>query len=127
MGLAQSGVYRDLCRESLSQSLARKAEAEGMAGAYGECRQQGLDESSAAFSSCMLDRQSRPHGLTAQAAKLAYDANAPENAKSYFHVSNTVHWRRERYSCAQLGLTPGTGAFGQCVASLDAALMPITN
>ena len=127
MGLAQGGVYRDECRESLSETLARKAEAEGMAGAYGECRHQGLNEGSAAFSSCMLDRESRPHITAAQTVNLAYDANAPENAKSYFHVSNSVHWRREQYSCAQLGLTPGTGAFGQCVASLDAALMPLTN
>jgi hypothetical protein len=127
MGLAHSGIYRDECRESLSQSLARKVEAEGMAGAYHECRQQGLNEGSAAFSSCMLDRHSRSPIPTTQAVSLAYDADAPENAKSYFHVSNSVHWRREQYSCAQLGLTPGTGAFGQCVASLDAALMPMTN
>jgi hypothetical protein len=58
---------------------------------------------------------------------LTYDMNAPENAKGYFDVSNSVHWRREQYSCAQLGLTPGTGAFGQCVASLEGALMPNQN
>jgi hypothetical protein len=129
MGLTHSGVYRDLCRESLSQSLARKLEAEAMAGAYGDCRHQGLSEGSAAFSACMLDRQAQsPTVVTRTAslatASLAYDTNAPENTKGYFSVSNTVHWRREQYSCAQLGLTPGTGAFGQCVASLDAALLP---
>jgi hypothetical protein len=127
MGLAHSGVYRDLCRESLSQSLARKDEAEAMAGAYGDCRHRGLSEGSAAFSACMLDREPQPHPAAARTASLAYDMNAPENTKGYFDVNNTVHWRREQYSCAQLGLTPGTGAFGQCVANLDAALVPVTN
>ena len=55
---------------------------------------------------------------------LAYDASTPENAKGYFDVNNTVHWRREQYSCAQIGLTPGTGAFGECMAGLQSALMP---
>jgi hypothetical protein len=127
MGLAHSGVYRDECRDSLSQSLARKMEAEGMAGAYGDCSRQGLGEGSAAFSTCVLDRQSQPRAARVQTVSLAYDANMPQNAKGYFDVNNSEHWRREQYSCAQLGLTPGTGAFGQCVASLDAALMPNTD
>ena len=127
MGLAHSGVYRDECRESLAETLARKAEAEGTAGAYTDCRRQGLAEGSAAFSTCVLDHSSRPTAMTAQPASLTYDATSSENAKGYFDVSNSVHWRREQYSCAQLGLTPGTGAFGQCVASLDAALMPNPN
>lgn len=127
MGLAHSGVYRDLCRESLSESLARKVEGQAMTASYGECRRQGLSEGSAAFSTCMLDGQSRAHTIAMQTASLAYDANTPENAKGYFDVNNTVHWRREQYSCAQLGLTPGTGAFGQCVVSLDAVLQPDPN
>jgi hypothetical protein len=127
MGLAHGGVYRDLCRESLSRSLARKTEGEAMATSYSDCRHQGLSEGSAAFSTCMLDRQSPSHAPAAQAVSLAYDASAPENAKGYFDVSNTVHWRREQYSCAQLGLTPGTGAFGECVTSLDAAMLPNPN
>jgi hypothetical protein len=127
MGLAHGGVYRDECRESLSASLAKKLEAEGMAGSYVDCRGQGLNEGSPAFSACVLDRKSRPVAAAAQPASLSYDMRAPENAKGYFDVTNAVHWRREQYSCARLGLTPGTGAFGQCVASLDAALMPNPN
>lgn len=127
MGLAHGGVYRDECRESLSASLARKLEAEGIAGSYVDCRGQGLSEGSPAFSSCVLDRKSRPVTAAAQPASLSYDMRAPDSAKGYFDVTNAVHWRREQYSCAQLGLTPGTGAFGQCVASLDAALMPNPN
>ncbi len=129
MGLAHSGVYRDECRDSLSQSLARKIAAEGMAGAYNDCGRQGLSEGSAAFSACMLDRQSqsRPRAAMTPSNSLAYDMNAPENAKGYFDVNNTVHWRREQYACAQLGLTPGTGAFGQCLAGLEGALLPDPN
>jgi hypothetical protein len=127
MGLAHSGIYRDDCRDSLSQSLARKIAAEGMAGVYNDCSGQGLTEGTPAFSACMLDRQPRPRASMTQAVNLAYDMNAPENAKGYFDVDNAVHWRREQYSCAQLGLTPGTGAFGQCVASLEAALSPKTD
>ncbi len=127
MGLAHSGVYRDECRDSLSQSLARKVEAEAMAASYGDCNKQGLSEGSAAFSACMLDRESQPRIAAMHTASLAYDVNAPENTKGYFDVNNTVHWRREQYSCAQLGLTPGTGAFGECLAGLEGALMPDPN
>ena len=127
MGLAHGGVYRDECRESLSETLARKVEAEGMAGPYVDCRRQGLAEGSAAFSTGVLDHPSHAVAAAAQPASLSYNAAAPENAKGYFDVSNSVHWRREQYSCAQLGLMPGTGSFGQCVASLDAALAPNQN
>ncbi len=125
MGLAHSNYYLDQCVDSLSQSLARKVAADAMANGYEDCRAQGLSEGSAAFSTCMLDR--RPRARAAQPMTLAYDAGAPENARGYFDVNNSVHWRREQYSCAQLGLTPGGAAFGQCVASLDAALFPDPN
>lgn len=124
MGLAHSGVYREECQESLTQTLARKMEVRSMAGAYADCSRQDLREGSAAFSTCMLDRRSQPATAVAQTASLAYDAAAPENTKSYFEVSNAEHWRREQYSCAQLGLTPGNVAFDQCVADLNAALAP---
>ena len=84
-----------------------------MAGAYADCSRQKFSEGSAAFSACMLDRQSQPRAVVVRTASLVYDVNAPEKAKGYFDVNNTIHWRREQYSCAQLGLTPGTGAFGQ--------------
>jgi hypothetical protein len=127
MGLAHSGVYRDLCRESLSKSLAREEDGEVMAASYSDCDHEGLKEGSAAFSTCVLDDQSRPHTVATLATHLAYDANTPENAKGYFDVDDMEHWRRERYSCAQLGLMPRTGAFGQCVASLEGVLQPDPN
>ena len=88
------------------------------------CRGQGLNEGTAAFSTCMLDSQDRGAAMSSGPVKLAYDTSTPENSKSYFDVSNRVHWRREQYACAQIGLTPGTAAFGACMAGLEAALMP---
>jgi len=105
--------------DSLARAVARKAESARMAGSYVACRGQGLNEGTAAFSTCMLDRAA---AVAAQPVKLVYDANTPENAKSYFDVTNSVHWRREQYACAQIGLTPGTGAFAECAAGLQAAL-----
>ena len=124
MGLARGGVYRAECRESLARTLVRQAETRDMTAAYSDCRRQNLLEGSPAFSTCMLERRSRPVAAVARSASLSYDATAPENAKGYFEVSNAVHWRRFRYACAQLGLTPGSGAFDQCVVDLNAALAP---
>jgi hypothetical protein len=124
MGLSRGGVYRDECRESLSESLVRKMEVQSMAGAYADCDRQNLHEGSAAYSTCILDRQGSNSATAMPVSSLSYDTSLPDNAKSYFDVTNAVHWRREQYSCAQLGLAPGSGAFGQCVASLNAVLMP---
>lgn len=122
MGLRSGGYYRGECMDSLARSLAAKAQSVQLAGSYEFCRQKGLHQGTPAFSTCMLDDQDRDPVLPA--VKLAYDWNTPENSKSYFDVSNRVHSRREQYACAQIGLTPGTESFGQCVAGLDAALMP---
>jgi hypothetical protein len=36
--------------------------------------------------------------------------------------ANTVQLAQERHSCAELGIDPGSDAFGQCVASLDTTM-----
>ena len=46
-------------------------------------------------------------------------ADQLQNGKSFYNVSSDVRTLRERYACAQLGLTPGSFAFGSCVASLE--------
>jgi hypothetical protein len=33
--------------------------------------------------------------------------------------ANTVQLAQERQSCAEIGVVPGSGGFGQCVANLD--------
>ena len=124
MGLSSGGVYRSECMDSLARSVAGKIETAQLIGSYQACRGQGLHEGTAAFSTCMLDSQDRGTAMLVEPVKLASVPNTPENSKSYFDVSNLSHWRREQYACAQIGLTPGTAAFGQCTAGLEAALMP---
>lgn len=123
MGLKSGGLYRQECMDSLARSLAAEAQGAQIAASYGLCSRQGLPEGTAAFSTCMLDNQERAGTVSLEPTKLAYGNNS-QNSKSYFHVSNGEHWRREQYACAQLGLMPGTAPFGHCVASLDAALSP---
>ena len=36
--------------------------------------------------------------------------------------ANTVQFAQERRTCAQMGVDPGSDAFGQCVASLDMSM-----
>jgi hypothetical protein len=124
MGLHDGGLYRQECMDSLALSVAAQAQVAQQAGSNALCRGQGLHEGTAAFSTCMLDNQERRG--SAGPVKLSYDSARPENAKSYFDVTNSVHWHREQHACAQIGLTPGTAAFGRCVAGLDEALSPNT-
>ncbi len=128
MGLRKGESYFADCQDSLTQSMVRKISAETMAVAGDTCRGRGLAEGSAAMAVCMLDEESRAKSqritAPAQPVSLAY-ANGPlESGKSYFGVPPTVRWHRERYSCAQLGLMPNSGLFGECVASLEGELLP---
>jgi hypothetical protein len=51
----------------------------------------------------------------------SYAINQP--AQTSYSQSNAEERRRkEEYACARLGISPGTGGFGQCVAELDSAL-----
>lgn len=36
--------------------------------------------------------------------------------------ANTVQLAQERRTCAQMGIDPGSEAFGQCVGNLDASM-----
>ncbi|SRR5579883_781656 len=118
MGLQDGGVFRQECMDSLASSLAAKTERSALAASYRFCSGRGLSEGSAAFSTCMLDNRDRLGAAAPEPVKLSYDANA----QGYFAIGNGDRWRREQYACAQIGLTPGTAAFGQCVAGLDASL-----
>lgn len=120
MGLKEAGEYRSLCQDSLSKSLARKLAAEESARGYDACRSEGLHD--AALATCMLDRPNRAAVASTQPVSLSYDVNSPENAKNYFDVTPSEAWRREQYSCAQLGLIPGSSAFQHCTVGLESAL-----
>jgi hypothetical protein len=41
--------------------------------------------------------------------------------------ANTVQLAQERHSCAELGIDPGSEAFGQCVANLDMTMFEANN
>jgi len=83
------------------------------------------------LSACILNEEnaqaSRQTSAASQPVKLEYADASIQSGKSYYDVTPTIHWNRERYSCAQLGLMPGSGLFGECVASLDGALLPDQN
>ena len=126
MGLRKGEYYFAMCRESLANTLVARKEERDMVAAYKDCRQRGLKDGTAAFSTCMLDS-----GASAPAAKpmtIAYTGTpATEPGKSFYAVPMRVQFQRERYSCAQLGLLPDSRAFGQCVADLEGALLPQTD
>lgn len=51
----------------------------------------------------------------------SYATNRP--AETNYSESNAEErLRKEEYSCARLGISPGTAAFGQCVSEFDSAL-----
>lgn len=126
MGLHHRDAYFLACEDSLSHSMARRDAAFRMMASDDACSRQGLKPGSAALASCMLDNE---HG--AQSAPVpqpaSFSGEGTEAGKSYYDVTNGVKFQRERYSCAQLGLMPNSGLFGQCVASLEGALLPDPN
>lgn len=41
--------------------------------------------------------------------------------------TNTVKLAQERQSCAEIGIDPGSDAFGQCAANLDMTMFDANN
>lgn len=126
MGLHHRDAYFMACQDSLAHSLARRDAAFRMAAGEVACDHRGLQPGSAALASCMLDGENRQNAAAAP-QPVSFPAVATEPGKSYYDVTNSVKFQRERYSCAQLGLMPNSGLFGQCVASLEGALLPDPN
>lgn len=125
MGLHQGESYYAECQDSLAHSLARRDAAYAMSAAGEACDRQGLKPGSSAFATCMLDRQRAGSAPALQPAAFAAEATQP--GVSYYSVTPSVQFQRKRYACAQLGLTPNSGLFGECVASLEGALLPDPN
>jgi hypothetical protein len=88
----------------------------------------GLKRGETQFAGC---RESLSQALAAksesQPVAAAYASGDTEAGKSFYAVPPSVRWNRERYSCARLGLLPGSTPFGQCVAGLEDAFMPSPN
>jgi hypothetical protein len=128
MGLRKGESYFAECQDSLAHSLARRVAAYGIAAGEDACRHQGLPEGSAALATCTLDNQTGGQIAPPLApVPISFSTEAIKAGKSYYDVTNDVRFQRERYSCAQLGLMPNSGLFGQCIASLEGALLPDPN
>jgi hypothetical protein len=41
--------------------------------------------------------------------------------------ANTVQLAQERHTCAEMGIDPGSQAFGQCVGNLDTTMFEANN
>jgi hypothetical protein len=126
MRLGHNEVALAACTDSLSESLAARQQGYADVQSDRACSGEGLAPGSAQFATCVLDR--KRHGAPALMAanstsQLTYDPGKDVGAsENYYDASFDTKRRREQYSCAQLGLDPDSGAFGQCVASLDASL-----
>ncbi len=127
MGLRQGETYFAACQDSLAHSLARREATYRLAAGGQVCSRQGLADGSAAMATCTLDRAAAVRAAPLAAEPVAFSAEATEAGKSYYSVTHDVKFQRERYSCAQLGLMPNSGLFGECVASLEGALLPDPN
>ena len=126
MGLGKGESFYAECRESLTNTLAARQQGHDMAAAYKDCRQHGLAEGTPGFSTCMLDSNVTAPPVQPIAATYT-GAPSTEPGKSFYSIPPRVQYQRERYSCAQLGLVPGTAQFTQCVADLQIAMLPTTN
>lgn len=127
MGLHRGEAYFGDCQDSLAHSLARKDAAYAMASADESCDRQGLKPGSSAFATCMLDHNGGDLEQPPALQPAAFDQSAVQAGKSYYSVTPSIQWQRKRYACAQLGLTPERGLFGECVANLEGALLSDPN
>ncbi len=129
MGLRQGEFAYAMCKESLTATATAMLEGQARLAAYDTCHGRGMPPGSAALATCMLEdkNNSAPAQAIYASTPITLDAlrgNGLSVGDSYYNVTHAVQWRREQYSCAQLGLVPGSSAFGHCVASLDADLVP---
>lgn len=126
MRVGRSGVDMAACTESLADSVAARQEGYISVQSDRACSTEGLAPGSAQFATCVLDhkRHAAPALMAANTtSQLTYDPSKDVGAsEDYYDASFDTKRRREEYSCAQLGLDPDSGAFGQCVAGLDASL-----
>lgn len=125
MGLHPGESYFAECQDSLAHSLARRDMAYALSAADDACSRKGLAPGSAALATCMLERQ--PSGAAPALQPVALTSDAVQPGVSYYSVAPSVQFQRKRYACAQIGLMPSSGLFGECVASLEGALLPDPN
>lgn len=121
MGLRRGEGYYGDCQDSLARSLAQRDAAYALSAADDACNRQGLKHGSPAFATCVLDRHSEGNAPALQPVTLSEGIRP---GRSYYTVTPDVQFQRKRYACAQLGLTPGSGLFDDCLTGLQGSLLP---
>jgi len=129
MRIRQGMVPFDACVDSLTETLGNRTQGEMLARSRQDCLEAGHGQDTAELAICMLDRKA---AHTAQWNKTQADAapervtvnftRTPSGLVSYSESTVQERHRKEEYSCAQLGILPGSAKFGQCVAELDISL-----
>jgi hypothetical protein len=122
MGLNRGEVYFATCHDRLSDALQAPDQGQAKAATYADCRRRGLDTGTEAFLTCLQDTP-KHKSLATESVPIAYTGGQETEAgRSFYAVSPTVRWNRERCACGRIGLLLGTASFDQCVASLYGAL-----
>src|SRR5580658_455558 len=105
LGLKPGENYFGGCRQTLSATLVTAMQDQALAWAYQSCRKQGLAQKSAALSACMLDRKSSAPATAVEPLSVAHPATDKARATmSFYEMSPSERFNRERYACTQLGL-----------------------
>lgn len=132
MRIGQGVIPFDACVESLAETLSTPARGEILAKGREDCLAAGHREGTTELATCILDRKAIRtaewnqirSGTTAEHIVVSYAKNQPRRV-SYFESTPMERRRKEEYSCAQLGIIPGSARFGSCVAQLDMALRSV--
>jgi hypothetical protein len=131
MRLREGLAEFDGCVSSLSDALVGQIQYDRAIIAYRDCGQNGLKRNTPEFSRCVLDQENAqlasntlPKGAVS-GLDATYIKPADANPRDYFEASFDTRHRREQYSCAQLGLQPGSDSFVSCVNKLDMDLFNI--
>lgn len=127
MHLSKGETGYSSCTESLGDSLASSLSVDPTLVNRQECLLQGYQTGTAELATCVLDRErTHPETLSypavADLAEIDRVAAADTSPSSYYGIAPRESYRREQYSCAQLGFAPISASFSQCVADLSAAM-----
>jgi hypothetical protein len=131
MGLTKGEAEFSGCVSSLAATIADQLQVAATNRAYHDCEKMGLKNETPDFSRCVLDWENGQLALGKQQTSPTSDFNGvnsrPKDREigSYFQMTFDERHRQEQYSCAELGVDPGSGDFVSCVNDLDATLFGI--
>jgi hypothetical protein len=108
------------CTRSLTATVRNRIEAEALSKSASDCRQSGLKDGSASFATCVLDRSATRGGTAFARSAIAEPAGLARGP--FIESSLDERTLRQQYACAQLGLTPGSEDFTQCLVELGLSM-----